>query len=177
MQILSCAHTCDISKLRQNAFYLKYHVAFFFRQILKCCSKRICPKCVAYFPLLVFSSWGSLLTFLCKANFHFHSGSYTWNIQIWLLIAFRQMQQLDLKTNFATRGKKRGGALCLCSGSLWPGGQPLFYASCKQCRALQWHFSFVMDQEYFKSYFCTFLYNFCQRMQRCWMPLCNGTVE
>ena len=49
----------------------------------------------AIFPLLpLFSSWRSLLTFLCLGNFHFHS--HTWNIQICLLLASKagQMQQL-----------------------------------------------------------------------------------
>ena len=55
----------------------------------------ICPKFVPYSPSLpLFSSWRSLLTFLCLGNFHFHS--HTWNIQICLLLASKagQMQQL-----------------------------------------------------------------------------------
>ena len=174
MQILSCAHTCDISKLRQNAFYLKYHVAFFFRQILKCCSKRICPKCVAYFPLLVFSSWGSLLTFLCKANFHFHSGSYTWNIQIWLLIAFKADATARFENKFHNSWKEKGEAVAVCDLGV---NLSFINASCKECSALQWHLFWTRKINW-KVNSVDFYITFASEVMMCsWMLLCNGMME
>ena len=64
-------------------------------QILKCCSKYVfVPNLCHIPPPPLFSSWRSLLTFLCLGNFHFHS--HTWNIQICLLLPSKagQMQQL-----------------------------------------------------------------------------------
>ena len=65
----------------------------------------------AIFPLLpLFSSWRSLLTFLCLGNFHFHS--HTWNIQICLLLPSKagQMQQL-FENKILQFLKVRGGGL------------------------------------------------------------------
>ena len=59
----------------------------------------------------LFSSWRSLLTFLCLGNFHFHS--HTWNIQICLLLASKagQMQQLfENKILQFPKVRGRGGA-------------------------------------------------------------------
>ena len=79
-------------------------------QILKCCSKYVfVPNLCHIPPPTMFSSWRSLLTFLCLGNFHFHS--HTWNIQICLLLASKagQMQQL-FENKILQFLKVRGGA-------------------------------------------------------------------
>ena len=85
-------------------------------QILKCCSKYVfVPNLCHIPPPPLFSSWRSLLTFLCLGNFHFHS--HTWNIQICLLLPSKagQMQQL-FENKILQFLKVRGGGIWFCLG-------------------------------------------------------------